>query len=180
MFDCWVGSQMYVETLTKRKRRNDRQVRQAGKQERRAVNGIKNVHTSPTRRQPSPVARSTGVQVANRSQAVICTPMQGFFPDRGVLGRQGRDTDASNGEVRAERRVLGPACGLVFGTKVLSRLARAGRRCCVSGGCSRRLSLLGEFGVRLRMPSTSCVVLLFRQPSRADARDWCLLQCLHW
>lgn len=28
--------------------------------------------------------------------------MQGFFPDRGVLGRQGRDTDASNGEVRAE------------------------------------------------------------------------------
>lgn len=85
------------------------------------MNGIKNVHTSPTRRQPSPVARSTGVQVANRSQAVICTPMQGFFPDRGVLGRQGRDTDASNGEVRAERQVLGPACGLVFGTKVLSK-----------------------------------------------------------
>ena len=28
--------------------------------------------------------------------------MQGFFPDRGVLERQGRDTDASNGEVLAE------------------------------------------------------------------------------
>jgi hypothetical protein len=41
--------------------------------------------------------------------------MQGVFPDRGVLGRQGRDTDASNGEVLAERQVLGPACGLVLG-----------------------------------------------------------------
>lgn len=159
MFDCWVGSRMYVETLTKRKRRNERQVRQTGKQERRAVNGIKNVHTSPTRRQPSPVARSTGVQVANRSQAVICTPMQGFFPDRGVLGRQGRDTDASNGEVRAERQVLGPACGLVSGTKVLSRLAREGR-CCVSGGDSWAMSGLGEFGVRPRVPSTYCVGIL--------------------
>jgi hypothetical protein len=43
-------------------------------------------------------------RVANRSQAVICTSMQGFFPDRGDLGRQGRDTDASNGEVGAVDR----------------------------------------------------------------------------
>lgn len=45
----------------------------------------------------------------------------GVFPDRGVLGRQGRDTDASNGKVLAEREVLGPACGLLFGAKVLSK-----------------------------------------------------------
>ena len=42
------------------------------------------------------------------------------------------------------------------------------------------LSRLREFGVRLRVPSTFCVVILSRQPSRADTRDWCLLQCLHW
>ena len=57
--------------------------------------------------------------------------MQGFFPDRGVLGRQGRDTDASNDEVLAERQVLGPACGLVFGA-IESAVKREGR-CCVRG-----------------------------------------------
>jgi hypothetical protein len=41
--------------------------------------------------------------------------MQGFFSDRGVLERQRRDTDASNGEVGADRRqALGPDCGPVF------------------------------------------------------------------
>ena len=59
----------------------------------------------------------------------------GVFSDRGVLGRQGRDTDASNGEVGAERQVLGPASGLVFRSKALSGLRGARREgiCCVSG-----------------------------------------------
>jgi hypothetical protein len=63
--------------------------------------------------------------------------MQGFFPDRGVLGRQGRDTDASNGEVLAERQVLGPACGLVWDRKAVKACKRRAMLrqwwCCVGG-----------------------------------------------
>ena len=110
--------------------------------------------------------------------------MQGFFPDRGVLGRQGRDTDASNGEVRAERQVLGPACGLVFETKVLSKgLQEKGDVASVVGvrgdewswGVWRSASCAFHF----------CLVVLFQAEAitcgRDTARDWwCLLKCLHW
>lgn len=104
--------------------------------------------------------------MANRSQAVICTPMQGFFPDRGVLGRQGRDTDASNGKVRAERRVLGPACGLVMGSKSCQGVQEKSDVASVVVLRWRPL----RFGVRLRVPSISASLYFSRQkPSRADA-----------
>ena len=97
--------------------------------------------------------------------------MQGFFPDRGVLGRQGRDTDASNGEVLAERQVLGPACGLVFGSKVLSRLETE-ERCCVSGrGVSWCFVGAGSaFGFAC-LPFFCLVVLFQAEASRGHARQ---------
>lgn len=67
------------------------------------MNGIKNVHTSRTRGNSHPLH---GPQALGGKSILggYLHSNAGVFSDRGVLGRQGRDTDASNGEVDAEDR----------------------------------------------------------------------------
>lgn len=84
MIDCWVSLQMYVETLTQRKRRKERQIRPTGKHERRAVDGIKNVHTSRTRGSLRPLHGPQAFRWQIDRRRLSALQCRGFFPDRGV------------------------------------------------------------------------------------------------